>query len=86
MARGYPLATLVVVQILEFGIDDIVLAGASTVIATTRTVDDAAAAELMQAFHRALAGGATALEALRGAQRTRPATDETMLHARAWVP
>ena len=63
-----------------------VLAGASTVIATTRTVDDAAAAELMQAFHRALAGGATALEALRSAQRTRPATDATMLHARAWVP
>ncbi|MEM7156908.1 MAG: CHAT domain-containing protein [Myxococcota bacterium] len=63
-----------------------VLSGASTVIATTRTVDDAAAAELMRAFHAELATGATALQALRQAQRARPATDETMLHARAWVP
>lgn len=46
------------------------LAGARTVLASHWTVDDAATAQLMSAFYRALAAGAPPAEALRQAQQS----------------
>lgn len=43
-------------------------AGASAVVGTLTNVDDARAAELLTSFHRRIREGATAAEALRGAQ------------------